>query len=197
MFTASKTVILEGSDKQAYEKLRIEILRHKASAARLDAIVDTAIKAGANMIKNSVSVNRLNALCLALAECKDSHLSLMARVPEYLGLSTCVAYEKNTKCFYFTNYQLAKQAVANYTLPATNFSDWRKSTKTKKEKTFLTEEKAIQQINTLYKNLQKSPYIQKSDRDFTSILNSLEGFLSSIPEYQAQAELAKLKTIVK
>lgn len=196
-FSKNIKSIYEANDKAAYAAIKSEIVRAKGAQARLDAIVDSAIKAGGNMIINSLSLNRLNSLCLALADCKEnSRLARLARVPEYLRIQG-IAYNKEHKIFIFTDYAMAKASAKIAEIPSINYSDWLKNNKVKKEVKTLTEKQATQNIYTLYKAMRASVHItDDKDSIFQDVMLAMQRFVENNPAFQAEAEIEKLRNII-
>lgn len=153
-FVANAKAIFESTDRGAYNAFCQEITKFKAAGNRLDSIVSKGVYAGINQLKATVSLNRLNALLLALRDCKEStRLTKLQRVPEYAGLHDCIAFDKAVGIFFFTDYGVAKMRAASLQIPATKYLDWLKANKKKKESGPIDLETATKKITTLYKAL--------------------------------------------
>lgn len=178
-FKSSVKAILEANERGMYDALVREINRNRAAGLRLEAIINRAVLAGANMVKNSVSLNRLNTLAIALADCKqNSQLSKLARVPEYLQLQHVISWSKTEKCFSVVNYASLKTLAQDMTLPSVKFSDWLKANRKKAESETLTVDKAQQRIRALYSAMRQSPAVLADER-FAGIIPALEEYIEA------------------
>lgn len=195
-YQQTKKNLLEGSDQKVYATIKNEILRCKGAQARLDNVVDTAIFAGLNQLKNSVSLNRLNALACALNDSKETaRLAKLERVIQYAKLIGIV-YNKQYKLFIFTDYAAAKSLMQNYTLPSVNFSQWLKENKAKKENKAIEEKEAIAKLRNTFIAMRASQHIAQSDK-FVEIMHHLELFIQEHDQDgMALIELEKMKSII-
>lgn len=189
--------IFEGTDKAAYKSFKSEIIRFKASSIRLDSIVNDGVKAGVNQLKASVSLNRLNALSLALKDCKESsRYAKISRIPEFLGLQNVLTFNKENAVFIFTDYAGAKALLQTVKIPTASFLAWCKENPAKKQNEALTEKQCAQKLRTLLHAMQSSPYIQRSDV-FQDIMTAMQHHVITYDqEYQAINELNKMRNII-
>lgn len=196
-FKSSVKAVLESNERGMYDALVREINRNRAAGLRLEAIIDRAILAGANMVKNSVSLNRLNTLSIALADCKqNSQLAKLARVPEYLGLQNVISWSKTEKCFSVVNYASLKALAQGMNLPTTKFSDWLKANRKKSEQEVLTVDKAQQRIRTLYNAMRQSPLVLADER-FAGIIPALEEYIqNNDKDFSAALERERVRELI-
>lgn len=163
LYQAHSKTIFEGKEKAVIAAITREVMIYKASDLRMEAICDKAIYAGANMLKNSVSINRLNCLPIALNDAKETRkLPLLARVPEYLELQGAIYFDKTAKVFVIADYAALRAACANMQIPTTHYFAWLKANPAKSEKPAMTEAQCVQQLTNLVKAMRKSPHIQAS-----------------------------------
>lgn len=196
-FYQNRQAIFEGTDQAAYKSFKSEIIRFKASGIRLDQIVDAGVKAGLNQLKNSISLNRMNALSLALKDCRENfRFNKLNRVPEFIGLANVLTFNKENAVFIFTNYAACKALLQTVKIPTAAFLQWCKENQAKKQAEALTEKQAMQKIRTLYQSMKDSPYIIQSEV-FYGILDALHKHVTVYDqEYQAINELEKMRNII-
>lgn len=188
--------IFEGSEKEQYQAIVNEIRLNKAANLRLEAVVDKTVFAAANMIKHSVSLNRLNTLALALATCKvNPMLAKLPRVADYLGLQNVITWHKTEKVFQVINYASFKVLAQNLTLPRVKFHDWLKSNK-KSSESILSEKQAASRLRNLFSDMRKSPEIANNP-NYQSILQAMAQHLQDFDkDYCAIMEKEKIRNLI-
>lgn len=190
-YTENTKTIYEGSDKAAYAAYVQEIARFKAAGNRLDSIVNKGIYAACNQLRATVSLNRINALALALRDSKETtRLAKIQRLPEYIGLADAIAFDKKVGVFYFTNYAAAKSHAPNIAIPAMKYLDWIAENKVKKTKKPVNLEAATKQIATMYKALLDCDAIE-----LCPVKDALQAYLAEhSKEAFAYEELQKIRS---
>ena len=189
--------IMEGNESDQYTALVNEIRQNRAAQMRLEAVVDKAIYAGANMVKHSVSLNRLNTLALALADTKcNPMLAKMPRVLEYLGLQNCAIWNKAEKVFVVVNYANFKAIASNRTIPTVKFHTWLKDNKAQKNRDPLTAKQAAQKIRALFTAMRESEELTIMP-EFQAIMQAMETHLQENDrDYCAAMEREKVRNLI-
>lgn len=196
-FKENSKRIFEGNETEQYNALVNEIRINKAANIRLEAIVDKTIFAAGNMIKNSVSLNRLNTLAIALADCKvNSMLAKLQRVAEYFGLQNVIAWNKSEKVFQIVKYDSFKALAQNLILPTVKFHDWLKNNRKTSEQSAITEKQAASRIRNLFMDMRKSPEVANNP-NFQSLLQAMEQHLQDFDmDYCAIMEKEKIRNLI-
>lgn len=146
----------------------------KATSQQVNTIIEAALPSCVACLATRKSLARLSLLTHACMKSKNTRLlRALADIPAYLGLASCVGYDKKQAIFFFSDSLAFDKVYSGIAMPTTPFFTWLAEQKKIRKAPTLTEDKAATSIITLYRALRAAPIIGQSAK-FAPVYAALE-----------------------
>lgn len=146
----------------------------KATAQQVNTIIEAALPSCVAALSSRKSLARLSLLTHACMKSKNARLlRALAEIPAYLGIDSCIGYDKKQAIFYFSDSLTFDNVYNKIAMPEKPFFTWLADQKKSRKAPALTEDKAGAAIISLYRALRAAPIIGQSAK-FAPVYAALE-----------------------